>query len=289
MQAALVLESFADAVDRQYDPELDGVDGEDPRERRESVPARTASGLHVVRTLFSSTAAQTAQSIVVPFPGNVGQGDAGDAVFAIKRAYARSVSGFRLRQLMSKPLAVRRAWGKQFSDEFGQTVYTRQRHTLLAPYYDAYALQLLRSAAEPEPSPRDLQIARQLAWHTALYNRRYQVPYSQARPSQLYRPELITRGDCSGSIAGGCAWANILPRVDWRYTNTWIQSADGFGGQLVSGIASARPGDVIFYGSPGHEALYLGDGLIWSFGSYPIKILRSTYRSDFHSIRRFVP
>jgi hypothetical protein len=112
------------------------------------------------------------------------------------------------------------------------------------------------------------------------------VLYSQIRPSQLGPALLITRADCSGSVAGGCAWAKILPKVDWRYTNTWAQITFG---QPVPDFSHAKPGDVFLYGSPSHEALYLGNGLVWSFGSYPIMILPHDYRHDRCAIRRFVP
>ena len=139
---------------------------------------------------------------------------------------------------------------------------------------------------QPTVSARDKQIALQLRWHTALYNRRMSVLYSQLRPSQLGPAQWITRADCSGSVAGGCKWAAVLPTVDWRYTNTWSQI--GFG-HHVDSIANALPGDVILYGSPSHEALYLGHELVWSLGSYPIKILNYRYRHDLNTIRRFVP
>ncbi len=278
----LVVESFEDVVDENYDGSEDAVeDTQDPHDQT-SLVARALYAVAPVRALLATTPTPV---VVVPFYPGVGEGDVSDRVYAVKRARARSVGAYRLRQLMAKPLAVRRTWGKQFSDEFGNDRYTLARHQTLAPHFDAYALELWNRKAT-ELSPRDKRINRQVAWHQALYNRRFQVPYSQARPSQLYRPELITRADCSGSVAGGCAWAEILPAVDWRWTNTWIQVR--FGAKIAS-IASARVGDVFFYGSPSHEALYLGGGLVWSFGSYPMRIVRWDYRADFHSIRRYLP
>ena len=276
----LVFDSFADDVDENYDPALDHAEDQtSPYEMRAPLMHRA---LFAVATAAAKTV--PTPTLVVPFPVGVGEGDVSDKVYAVKRAYARSVSGWRLRALMAKPLQVRRTWGKQFSDEFGQSSYTKARHLLLAPYYDAYALSLLRT--EPQMSLRDKQIMIQMGWHNALYNRRMAVPYSQYRPSQLREAKLVTRADCSGSVAGGCDWARILPHVDWRWTNTWVQINFG---QKIAGITGARRGDVIFYGSPSHEALYLGDGLVWSFGSYPIKILRHDYRHDRHSIRRYLP
>lgn len=279
--SVIVLDSFDDDVDVRYDPALDGDDADDPLSRTSLLshvppPPRT---LMAVRGLLAP-----ATTIVVPYVPGIGQGDVSDGVYAVKRAYARSRGGGRLAKLMSQRLSVRRTWGKAFSTEIGSTSYTKALHVRLAPHYDALALSLLHEAAST--TGRDRIIARQVAWHTALYNRRYQVPYSQLRPSQLVSADRVTRADCSGSVAGGCAWAEILPHVDWRYTNTWSQITFG---TAVSGVADAVPGDVFLYGSPSHEALYLGGGLVWSFGSFPAKILPHDYRHDRRAIRRFVP
>jgi hypothetical protein len=276
-----VHDSFEDVVTQHYDPALDGDDA-DPPEARVSRLAQLTQPFAQLRALRPAPAVTS--TLVVPYV-QVGEGaHDSDAVYGIKRAYARSVSAWRLRDLMAKPLEVRRSWGPRFSDEFGQKQYTRTRHQLLAPYFDAFAISLMHTA--PVVSARDKQIALQLGWHTALYNRRMSVLYSQIRPSQLGPATLITRADCSGSVAGGCDWANILPNVDWRYTNTWAQITFGSG---VSSVRYARKGDVFLYGSPSHEALYVGNGLVWSFGSYPIKILPHDYRHDRVAIRRFVP
>lgn len=277
----VVYDSYEDVVDEQYDPALDGDDGDEPGVRTTLLSPLSArlDRLRLVR-LSAPT-----PSLVVPFVAVKEGNKERNAVYAVKRAYARSQGGLRLRKLMAKPLEVRRSWGPGFTKEFGQKTYTRARHEALAPHYDAFALSLLR-ADQPEMSARDKQIAVQMGWHDALYNRRMSVIYSQLRPSQLGWASLITRADCSGSVAAGCHWAKIMPGVDWRYTNTWIQIHFG---QRVSGVSAAKPGDVFLYGSPSHEALYLGGGLVWSFGSYPIKILRWNYRRDLNQIRRFVP
>ena len=40
-------------------------------------------------------------------------------------------------------MSVRRSWGPRFSDEFGQRNYSKARHQLLGPYFDAYAISLM--------------------------------------------------------------------------------------------------------------------------------------------------
>lgn len=274
-----VYDSFTDVCE-QHDPALDGWDGINPKDRRTLVGLAPAPPRFLMSTLGLLA---PARSIVVPYMA-VGQGDESPYVYAVKRAWARSRGRGRLTQLMAKPLDVRRRWGPQFSEEFGASDYTKLRHQKLAPFFDALALDLVRQATAV--SKRDLKIAKQIGWLNALYNRRTHVAYSQVRPSQLGSADRITRADCSGSIAGACDWAGILPEVDWRYTNTWIQITFG---RPVATVRDALPGDVFLYGSPSHEALYLGDGMVWSFGSYPIKILRHDYRHDRRAIRRFLP
>lgn len=241
--------------------------------------------------------ATSTPTLVVPFrpcaPGAVGS-----HVYALKRMHARFRGGGRLLRLMAKPPAVRRTWSfylgpGSFTRDFRETrrllglpltptVYDDAAWRKLAPYADAFTLSLLAPY-------QNSQINRQLGWHMELYNRRAQVAYSQARPSQLGKPTSISRADCSGSIAAGCYWAKILPQIDWRWTNTDIQILFG---KNVPSLGLAKPGDVVFYGSggnPNHEALYLGGSRVWSFGSYPIKLLDVDYRGDRIAIRRFVP
>ncbi len=198
---------------------------------------------------------------------------------------------------MGKRKSVRRTWWQYtgpglFTRDFRETrrlvglpltptVYDEAAWRKLAPSLNSLAISLI--------TPKlNTMIQQQLAWHTVLYNRRMDVPYSQARPSLLGRPETIRYADCSGSIAGGCDWAGILPKVDWRWTNTDVQILFG---TAVPSLSAAKAGDVVLYGrgdNPSHEALYLGGGRVWSFGSYPIKLLDIDYRHDRIAIRRFV-
>lgn len=278
-----VYDSFDEAVEYDYDPALDG----DEENLKDPLDQRTLMGLvPPPPQLFMEARGLTkpAQTIVVPFPAGVNEKDHSDAVYAIKRAWARKKGKGRLRMLETKSEAVKRTWQPSFSKEFGASSYTKARHAKLAPWFDDYCLKLLRT--NKAVSAHDRVIAAQLAWHNAMYNRRWAVQYSQVRPSQLVSALRVTRADCSGSIAAGCWWAGIMPQVDWRYTNTWAQITFG---RSVGSVNEAVPGDVFLYGSPSHEALYLGNGLVWSFGSYPAKILPHNYRHDRCAIRRFVP
>jgi len=149
------------------------------------------------------------------------------------------------------------------------------------------------------------------AW--ALYKRRFKIPYSQARPSILVKLLAlifrVTRSDCSGFVAACMYRAGVLPHVDWRYTNTWVQIKLG----RWVGLHHAKPGDVVFYGAvysrkedapadrrwrlvsfgrvwhdPTHEALYVGDGKVVSDGHFPISVFDVDYRPDRLQVRSFV-
>jgi len=240
--------------------------------------------------------AATTPTLIVPYrPAE--PGDVGNHVYALKRMHARFRGGGRLAALMVKPPSVRRTWSRytgpgSFYRDFKETrrllgltgpvVYDDAAWRKLARFADDFTLSLLVPKV-------DAKIDSQVAWLMALYNRRYQISYSQARPSELGRASSIDRADCSGSIAGACDWANVLPQVDWRWTNTDTQILMGTN---VAMMHQAKRGDVVFYGSggnPSHEAFYLGGSRVWSFGSYPIKLLDVAYRGDRIAIRRFVP
>ena len=140
---------------------------------------------------------------------------------------------------------------------------------------------------------------------TRYYHFRDRIAYSQARPTQLRLPRETTRLDCSGLVAACMDFAGVMPNVDWRYTNTWVQI------QLGRQVAKPLPADVVFYGhngNPTHEALYLGTlaqlrtqitvpaevaaemkgrgACVLSHGSYPMKILPVDYRGDRIQVRR---
>jgi hypothetical protein len=277
-----VYQSFADAPLEEYTT----PDGDDRR-----------SGTVVAaekRGLMSVADAPSSRVLVVPFVP-MSQGAKGDAVYGLKRAHARFRGNGRLAILMAAGATQRRTWGESFTRDLRVTQaklgvpvtgrYDRHTWRALAPWFDALAIDL----SEPKAPRRDPRLGTQLAWHQALYNRRAAVSYSQWRPSQLGRPETISRADCSGSVSGGCDWANILPHVSWRYQNTDTQILMGL---PVPHRRDMLPGDLVLYGrgrDPSHVALYLGDGRVWSFGSYPIKLLPLDYRDDLIAVRRLVP
>ena len=142
------------------------------------------------------------------------------------------------------------------------------------------------------------------------YHFRGKIAYSQARPTQLRLPRETTRLDCSGLVAACFDFAGVLPQVDWRWTNTWVQIKLG---RAVT-LPRARPGDVVFYGprdgNPTHEALFLGTlrelrklitvpdevarkmtgsgDYVLSDGHFPMRVYPLDYRDDRIQIRDLI-
>jgi len=162
-----------------------------------------------------------------------------------------------------------------------------------------------RIVRAPQLTQRDKVVLRGFRY----YHYRQKIAYSQARPTQMRLPRETTRLDCSGLVACCMDFAEVKPRVDWRYTNTWIQIR--WGRHVTP--STAKPGDVVFYGRPGdpsHEALFLGTlaqlkklvtvpgevasqmrgsgPYVLSMGHYPMGIYVLDYRRDRIDIRDMI-
>jgi cell wall-associated NlpC family hydrolase len=160
--------------------------------------------------------------------------------------------------------------------------------------------------ALPQLTAREKVLIRGLRY----YHYRNDIRYSQSRPTQIRLPRETTRLDCSGLVAACMDFAGVRPRVDWRYTNTWVQIK--FGSPKT--LATARPGEVVFYGpgktNPTHEAMLLGTleqlrklitvpsevvremrgsgKYVLSMGHYPMGIYPVDYRGDRIQIRDLI-
>lgn len=253
------------------------------------------------RALFAANLVTTPDvyRLVVPYPGLIHEGMRGDPVYGVKRIvhrYAHTLS-----VLQAAPQGQRRRWGPMFTIKLRRAqkragveatgVWDRATHAALAPWADTYAIDLLNVA----PTVQEIQTAKLMSFLMGFYNRRYQIRYSQARPTQLRPVSKITEADCSGSVAAGMWTAGILPKVDWRYTNTDVQIMLG---KPVSSLEQVRLGDVALYGfgtDPGHETCVVSveNGIrVFSFGSYPARLLNIDYdRGSLGkriAIRRFI-
>lgn len=130
--------------------------------------------------------------------------------------------------------------------------------------------------------------ARIVSYAMRYYKYRYRIKYSQNRPTQLRWPRFTTALDCSGLVAAVMHHMKVMPHIDWRWTNTWIQI--NFGKEIK--LYQAKKGDVVFYGTsrsnPTHEALYIGNGQVLSMGHYPMGIYHVDYRPDRVMVRSFL-
>lgn len=273
------------------EPVWEGNDRLDWRERE---------GMPKARTLLGVAGTPDAYGMVVPYPGLLTEGSVGDKVYGIKRIVHRATGTLRTLQLA--PPAQRRRWGSYFTRKLralqaryelpASGVWTRDTHEALGRWADEFAVELL---TPKEISPQERQRRAVLAFLTAFYNGRYGKSYSQERPSQLRPADKITRADCSGSVAAAMHEAGVLPRVDWRWTNTDTQILLG---RPISKLADVEVGDVVFYGhgtDPGHETCVVAtrpEIKVFSFGSYPAKVLPIDYNRGSLGgrimIRRFI-
>ncbi len=142
---------------------------------------------------------------------------------------------------------------------------------------------------------RDLVVDAGFYW----YGKRMGIAYSQSRPFQLGRPLWIpSKWDCSAFVTN-CYFAAYLPDPNGRkydglgYTGTLMSN-----GRRID-RPQLQPGDLVFYGynrvarpgfpvgSPNHVALYVGQSMVLSHGSYPMSYYRYDYRSDINHFRTY--
>lgn len=255
-----------------------GVDGDD-RVVPGSEFAEYDAGFTVAP--FQGTSATLAVPYLPSGPGTVGL-----RVRALNRALSKA--GFRKWQTFStvwNPWVTRAV--KNFQKSRGLPItgkYDRGTHQRLARFYDAYSIKYMLNSAQmisPEERKRNGFIAELMY----IYNRRWNVVYTQNRPWDTDKPPYGL--DCSSSGEWASMHAklpNLSGYTSWGYGNTDTQIYRlrrlGRGRPL----SEAEPGDPVYYGwggDPSHVAYWLGGGRVWSFGSYPAKILTVHYRSDF--------
>ena len=224
-------------------------------------------------------------AIAVPFRGPLKPGMNNNAVKAMARALAKA--GY----LPWAPWVLGTLFGLQkkralikFKKDHGlpaNAVYGTGAHHMLAPYYDQYAIHYLL-AGSLDDDKREKFVA-QLYF---LYNMRYNLPYTQARPYDRRKPPY--KGlDCSSAGEWAAEFAN-LPSLSglargWGNTYSQLQHYRNLG-RVRSGVSQADLGDPLYYGSPSHVTYWLGgaDDRIISNGSHPMRIAPYNYRSDFH-------
>lgn len=162
--------------------------------------------------------------------------------------------------------------------------YSKATHAKLARWYDKWNTQ--QAAGLTAVSEEDKLRARVLGELMYFYNHRIGTPYKQWRPYSRKKPAAYS--DCSGAKA----WADEqagAPQcgMAWGYGNTWTQLGyyKRLGRVLVTGHGWSdriKVGDPVYYGSPSHVGVIVSvsERRIFSFGSYPAKILAVDYRGD---------
>lgn len=227
-------------------------------------------------------------TLVVPYRGPLKVGMKNLAVRAMKRALSRAgyIKWHRFDNVFYKGT---RAFLVEFQKDVLVEVtgiYDLPTHRKLARFYDAYSIQYLLG----EPISADDKIRNGfLAQLMYLYNRRYSLIYTQARPFDLRRPP---RGlDCSASGEWAAKWTPLPSPSGYStfgYGNTDTQFARFRAkGWIRSSIREAKIADPKYYGvgsDPSHVAYFVGrkDGTsrVWSFGHFPIGIYDHDYRHD---------
>lgn len=275
---------YASLLDVPLDPP--GVDGDDSLVPTGEVPF-TAIPPPPTRALTAMT-----QAIAVPFfPFK--DGDEGAHIVAWRRAMSRAGylvwEGFDFNPKFG-------VYGVRTMKKFQKRVgipqtgrYDAATHRKLARHYDAYGIRLLLDKRKreqvPEVTPEQKKRNAFLAELMYLYNRRWGMVYTQNRPWDLSKPPYGL--DCSASGEWASRYSGLRSPSGysgWGYGNTDSQIARFRAlNRRRSSYSNCEIGDFVFYGrggDPSHVAYWIGGGRVWSFGSYPAKILNYNYRSD---------
>lgn len=174
-------------------------------------------------------------------------------------------------------------------------------YAALGPFYDARGRWLVAKAAEVLARAPETVRERIVAAAKLGYDHRDEIAYSQELDKRMegvrkgLRPPAFPRVEDCSSFVTWCYFAADAPDPNGS-------GYDGFGNtdtQLEHGVevdlASARLGDLVFYGSPnapdrvGHVAVYVGNGQVVSHGSPPGPLLLAAdYRPPLQ-VRSYAP
>lgn len=275
-----VYDTLLDVPLDEQNPDDDGDDSVIPKRAVHEAPLKLGSPFALVD-----------YSLAVPFTPSK-RGDSGKHVRALNRALSKA--GFRKWQVFSLTYTI---WVERAVRAFQQHhgvpptgVYNRATHDKLAHYYDAYAIKYLLVAPVPKPTKDELERSAFVAQLMYLYNIRYALPYTQRRPGDCRTPPHGADCSFSGEWAGThCAIGSLsgFPGCGYGNTDSQLERFRRLG-RVRANILSALPGDPKYFGTsithPTHVGYFLGrkNGVarLWSFGSFPAKILDADYRHD---------
>jgi hypothetical protein len=284
-----VVEIYENLLEVPLD-EVDEPDGDDS-----IVPgvegAEFSPPLPIIVTLLARVGPRR---IVAPFIV-VKRGDHGPAVFAVKRAALEALNDDQgWKSLAAATPVSKRFAGPFFPKLMGRLQkhfhitqtgrYDRATHLKLAPFYDRRGLALLAEAKKPVKTKEQKLREAFLVELTYLYNRRWNIIYSQHRPFDTDRNPWGL--DCSSSGEWVGKWSGIgslsgFPSAGYGNTDSQLARFRRLG--RLRSTSAAENGDPLYYGrggDPSHVAYWIGGERVWSFGSYPAKILHYRYRHD---------
>lgn len=229
-------------------------------------------------------------------------GSQGEDVRAVKRTVYRYLANGKLKDLIYKPLSVQRTYGPLFAAD---VVKARKKagfdlRPIVGPAFfdyladkgapDALAIQMLNNYRDAHQITPGQRVANTALWY---FNNSASIRYSQARPistiTQGIRPPKLPYAlDCSGLVIT-CYWQNGLAdklgaENAKGYGNTWTLWRHG---EKISS-SQLKSGDLVFYGNCSHVAVYVGDGMVVSHGSYPMRHVSYRYRHDIYGYRRYL-
>jgi Putative peptidoglycan binding domain/NlpC/P60 family len=199
----------------------------------------------------------------IPFKRELKPGMYGFDVLAVKRALKKAGYG---RGIILTPRYgnVMLADLKRFQKSRKLTpdgIYGPRTHAKLDDYFDDFGRWLYAKQLAPRPtSNKRLEIVGYAHWATKNTNR---FTYAQIRPipPMPYAPHIAT--DCSG-FATLSYKAGEAPDPNGNHYNglgnTSTLQAHG------TRVISPKPGDLIFYRSPDHVGVYIGNGKVTEFG-----------------------
>lgn len=232
----------------------------------------------------------------VPFPRGLRPGVVGRDVLAVKSCLRRLHYGPTMSKSASYGAGTQSAVAKFLVDKGypkGDGNYGPKTHAVLSPNMNAAERALMTAVYKKLHAPKTSLTNRQLLVKYArnYYDHRYSTSYTQSGrrwdgiDRNIRYPRVPAYSDCS-SFVTWCYWQVYGNGPDFLNGQRWQA---GYTGTLTNhghwiNLASLKPGDLVFYGSPvNHVAMYAGGGRVVSHGHDPVGIYSVYYRPPNHA------
>ena len=289
-----------DEVEIFTDLDLFPLDDDDGSQNGDDSVHQAGHALSLPKHVITVDPPQTLQPLskkkVIPFNRTLKVGNAGNDVYAVKRALV--AAGARNKHILNTPLfgQILKQNIKEFQHRQGVGVdgqYGPKTHQKLVRYFDLYSEYLYLHAPHPSHSS-----TRQKIVGTAIFgaNHRDRIWYTQG-PSRmmgvthhLRPPKFPIYADCS-AYATWCYWVAGAPDPNGPKFN---YNGFGYTGTLaVNGKETwnPQPGDLCLYGAGWpyhHTTVYIGSGRAVSMGSSIGPDFVSARYFDFNQYRTYL-